>query len=79
MLTGLALRLYLEYVIRNVQANYKGLKLNVAQQLLAYADINILCGNIQTETLVVARKEIGLEVNAEKTKYIFMFHEDNAE
>jgi hypothetical protein len=29
----------------------------------------------KTEALVVARKEICLEVNAEKTKYIFMSHE----
>jgi hypothetical protein len=34
---------------------------------------------LYTETFVAARKEIGREVNAEKTKYIFMFHEDNAE
>jgi hypothetical protein len=46
MLTGLAFQLYLEYVIRNVQANYNGLKLSVAQQLLVCADINVLCGNI---------------------------------
>jgi len=46
MLTGLAFQLYLEYVIRNVQAKYEGLKLNVAQQLLVYADINIVSGNI---------------------------------
>jgi len=34
---------------------------------------------IYTKTFVAARKENGLEVNAEKTKYIFMFHADNAE
>jgi hypothetical protein len=46
MLTGIAFQLYLEYVIRNVQAKYDVLKLNVAQQLLVCADINIVCGNI---------------------------------
>jgi hypothetical protein len=31
-----------------------------------------------TEALVVASKEIGLEVNAEKTKYIVMSQDQNA-
>jgi len=31
------------------------------------------------ENFVAARREIGLEVNPEKTNYIFMFQEDNAE
>jgi len=50
------------------------LKLNSKHQLLVYTDnVNILDGSIQaikkhTETLVVASKEIGLEVNADKTK-----------
>jgi hypothetical protein len=43
-------------------------------QLLSYADVvNILGGSVHTvkenaEALVVATKEIGLEVNADKTK-----------
>ena len=49
------------------------MKLNGTHQLLVYADDdNILGGSIHTvkenaETLVVATKEIGLEVNADKT------------
>ena len=40
-------------------------------------DVNILGGSVHTvkenaEALVVATKEIGLEVNADKTKYIIM-------
>ena len=31
-----------------------------------------------TEALVVASKEIGLEVNADKTKYVVMFRDQNA-
>ena len=71
----------LEYAIRRVQVNQDGLKLNGTHQLLAYADdVNILGGSIHTvkenaEALVVATKEIGLEVNADKTKYMVMSRE----
>jgi hypothetical protein len=53
-----------------------GLKLNWTHQLLAYADnVNLLGNNIDiinknTETLNDASKEVGLEINVEKTKYI---------
>jgi hypothetical protein len=74
----------LEYAIKRVQANQNGLKLNGTHQLLAYADdVNVLGGSVHTvkknvEDLVVATKEIGLEVNADKTKYMVMFRERNA-
>jgi len=64
----------LEYAIRRVQVNQDGLKLNGTHQRLTYADdANILGGSIQTlkenmEALVAATKEIGLEVNADKSK-----------
>ena len=66
------------YAIRRVQANQDGLKLNGTHQLLACAnDVNILGGSIQmlkenAEALVAATREIGLEVNADKTKYMVM-------
>jgi len=55
-----------EYAIRRVQVNQDGLKLNGTHQVLVYADdVNILDGSVQnTGTLVVASREIGLEVNA---------------
>jgi hypothetical protein len=60
------------------------LKLNGTHQLLAYVDdVNILGESVYTvkenaESLVVAAKEIGLEVNADKTKYIVMSRDRNA-
>jgi hypothetical protein len=60
------------------------LKLNGTHQLLVYADnVNILGGSVHTvkenaETLVVGTKETGLEVNADKTKYMVMSRDRNA-
>jgi hypothetical protein len=60
------------------------LKLNGTHQLLVYADdVNILGGSIHTvrkntEALAIASKEIGLEVNAEKTKYMVMSRDQNS-
>jgi hypothetical protein len=53
------------------------LKLNATHQLLAYADDSILGENIDisnkgTEALLDTRKEVGLEVNSEKPKYMLM-------
>jgi hypothetical protein len=56
-----------------VQENQMGLKMNGTHQLLAYADdVNLQGDNIDaikknTETLSDARKEVGLEINVEKT------------
>ena len=80
-LSPLLFNFALEYAIRRVQVNQDGLKLNGTHQLLAYAaDVYILGGSIHmvkenTEALVVATKEIGLEVNADKTKYMVMSRE----
>jgi hypothetical protein len=56
-----------------------GLKLNGTHQLLAYADdVNLLGNNIEDiETIINARKEVGLEINIEKTKYMLLSHHEN--
>ena len=67
-----------------IQVNQDGLKLNGTHQLLVYADdVNILGGSVHTvqknaEALVAATKEIGLEVNAHKTKYMTVSRDQNA-
>jgi hypothetical protein len=54
-----------------------GLKLNGTHQLLAYADdVNLLGDNIDAikkmDTLIDASKEVGLEINVDKTKYMLL-------
>jgi hypothetical protein len=51
-------------------------------QLLAYADVNLLGDNIDTiekntETLIHASKEVGPEINVEKTKYLLLSCQQN--
>jgi hypothetical protein len=74
----------LEYTIRRFQVNQCGMKLNGTHQLLVYAnDVNVLGGSLHTAqkntvVLVVASKEIGLEINADKTKFMVMSRDQNA-
>jgi hypothetical protein len=73
----------LDYAIRRVQVNQDGLKLNGARQLLVYSDeVHILGGSVRTPkknttALLVGSKEIGLDVNSVKTKYVVMFRDQN--
>jgi hypothetical protein len=60
-----------------------GLKLNGTHQLLAYTDdVNLLGDNLDTiqrniETLIDASKEVGLEINVEKIKYMLLCRQQN--
>ena len=60
------------------------MKLNGTHQLLVYADnVNTLGRSVHTikntETLVVASRDIGLKVNGDKTKHIAMSRDQKAE
>ena len=73
----------LEYAIRKVQENRIGLDLNGTHQLFVYADdVSMLGENLQTvrenaEIFMKTSKDIGLEVNSEKTKYMITFRQQN--
>jgi hypothetical protein len=57
--------------------------LNGSHQLLVYADdVNLLDDRVniidKTETLLEASRDIDLEINAEKTKYVIMSRHQNS-
>jgi hypothetical protein len=69
-----------------IQENHVGLKMNGTQQFLGYDDdVNLLGENIHvstirknTETVIDTSKEVGLEVNTERTEYMLFSPHQNA-
>ena len=84
ILSPLLFNFSLEYAIRRVQVIQNGCKLSGTHQLLVYAgDVYIQGGSVHivrksTESLVVAGKEIGLDVNVDKAKYVVISRDQNA-
>ena len=83
-LSPLVFNFAVQYAIRRVQVNQDGLKFNGKHQLLFYVDDNTLGRNLNQHTimkntgaLVAASKEIGLDVNADTTKYMVMSQDQN--
>ena len=77
-LSPLLFKLCFRLAVKRAQVKQDGLKLNGTYHILFYADdVNVFCGRVHTlenfkDALVFARKETGLEVNADKTKYMVM-------
>jgi hypothetical protein len=83
-LSPLLFNFALEYTIRGIQVNQNSSKLNGTQQLLVCADdVDILGGRVHTikengEPLIVSSTETGLEVNADKSKYMILPRDQNS-
>jgi len=84
MVRNIAFHLFLEYVTTRVQVNQNGLKLIESHQPLVYANhVNIMRGSVHTvkemtEALAITSQKTGLELNADKTKYIVKSRDPNA-
>jgi hypothetical protein len=82
-LSPLLFNFAVKYAIRKIQGNQVGLKLNGTLAHMVYDYVNLLRESIDTinkdrEILIDASKEVGLEINLEKTKYMLLSRNQNA-
>jgi hypothetical protein len=82
-LSPLLFNFALEYAISVVQENQVSLEMNGTRHLLLCADDNFLRDSINTikentETLLGAGRDVGLEINSEKTKSMIMSSHPNS-
>jgi hypothetical protein len=83
-LLPLLLDFCIECAIRKIQENQIGLKLNGTYQVLVYTGhVNLLGDNRDTinkntQTFIITSKEVVLEFNTEKTKYMLLSRHQNA-
>jgi sorting nexin-29 len=84
-LSPLLFNFALQYATRKVLEDEIGLEFSGTHQLLVYADdVNLLGDSVNsikenTESLLEANGDVGLEINAEKTKYMIMSRHPNSE
>ena len=84
-LSSLLFNFVLEYANCRVQVNQNGFKSNGSNQRLVYADYISIWGESvydvrkNTEELVVANKEIGIELILDKYNYMLMTRDQNTE
>jgi uncharacterized protein (DUF1778 family) len=84
-LSQFLLNFALEYAGRNVLESQEVLKLNRTHQLLLCSDdVHLLDEYINAvkkiiEAVLQASREVGLEVNAENTKYMVIYRHQNLE
>jgi hypothetical protein len=74
---------FVSFVHRKVQEIKVGLEMSGRHQVMVYADINFLGHSINsinenTETLLEGCRDVGLEINTEKTKYKIIYLHPNS-